>query len=465
MTKISHSTHAAHIEIPERKELLNSKWKSFLNRGTRKELDHTILKRLKGAFQEKLAGCEGAEFDRLWKELAEPIWTPKTELTEHRLEAIRERFSKIAYNGAGMHFLDIPNHINDENKAVQEMIQALFHGQPFPKSLLKKKYLKTVLLNPDPAILKDFFKSLQFELDYLAAHPPKTPEEKILWNAFRGNVIALLPFSYPNPKIEKEVRIPVLIGEECVSVTYGIEKILLSLTSLSSPMNALDLSPKDNEKAPPILCYMGTTYPGAEGFFTTLMADTYPGQHIGTSIYKGNKKAISEWFKGKTNVHLVGTSLGGLLSLHSIKDYSAQISRVDAYNPPGTDVHAWDFEVPPECEVAIYAQSGDIVTKSGTLPTGKNVTFYMIIPHQEGVVDEPMMSHTRILTGCRRVTLIQDDPVEVNKNPKRRILARIFKYAGPVVVFIPVLCGLLIFRALKIIYMLARGIFRKIRKL
>jgi hypothetical protein len=436
----------------------------------RRQLDKQVLQTAKEYFQNGHQLEDSPEFDRLWEELAEPIWTPATELTDEKFHRINRRFLDIVYNGKGIHDEEKESKQQKEeqetaeekeDRIIDDMVQALFHGQSFRKTVLTREFVATIFYDAKPEILKKFFNSVGNEFVYLADHLPQNVGDEVLWNAYLGNLLAILPFSYP-PNIT-EIVVPTKLHGAYHNIRYRIEKILLVITEYASPMSALGLTPIDNKDAPPILSYMGTTFPGAEGFLTSIIADTYPGYHVGERIYRDNKEKIAKWFKEgqKKHVRVVGISLGGILALHTVKDHHTQIARVDAYNPPGINADEWSEGISPTCRVNIYCQAGDVISKLGKFPEVENVTVYRVIAHQKGVQEDPFTSHARILTGCERVTIIKDDPKELNKNPRRNILTRLFRYLGPVLIFLPAVGALITYKATKSIYTLAKDTFWK----
>lgn len=451
----------ASMEDPARLKLVHSRWQSFIHPNQRKILDKKVLDATKAHFQQKLHVADSKEFDRVWLEVGAPVWDPSSELTEAKFQALENKFSDIIYNGSGVYHGDIiGGELNDDEKEVQEIIQVLCHGKPFTTSMINRKFVKTIFFDADPKIMELFYRGVERELNFLAENPPKTKEDEIIWRAYLGNLLGFLPYSYPSTG--SIIKIPVFENGKCESVPYNIEKIALPLTRFASPMNALGMVPVGDSNAQPIITFMGTTFPGAEGFFTTVLADTYPGHHVGGYIFEKNKALLNRWFTGKENVHVVGISLGGALALHAVKEHSAKIARVDAYVPPGVDDESWDSALTDNCQVNIYLHAGDIVSEIGRWPTKPNVSVLRVIPHQEGVNEGAFVSHARLLSGCRRVTILKLDAEEVNKSHRRTFFTFLQKYVGPWLVFIPVFGAVLAIQLAKTVYTIAKATFSRI---
>lgn len=447
-------------ESQERLQFLHSPLQSLLHWSHRKELDQRILDSTKDYFRETYHIPKGKEFDRLWKDLAAPQWTPSQELTQEKIEAIKGRFDKIFYNGPGFFHEQEASGLEVDDQAVENLIQALCHGRSLTSGIINRRFLNSIFIDVDPSLLKSFRDGLQRELVRLSERPPQNDQEAIVWSAFRANVIALLPYSYPDPKTE--IRIPVLDKDRKVRmVVYEMTDIPLTLTPIASPMRPLGMIPRSDKDALPILSYMGTTFPGGDGFITSILADTTPGYQVGGYIYKHNKAAIGAWFEGKEGVEVTGISLGGALALQTAADYSDKISRVDAFNPPGLERDAWHAST-GNTLINIYCQAGDIISKVGHWFYSKNVNLFRVFAHQEGVWEDPFTSHIRLATGCRRVTFIKENPEEINRKVERGYFTFIHRYISPWAVFVPTFMALVIFEALRNTVRAVKTVFSRI---
>jgi len=60
------------------------------------------------------------------------------------------------------------------------------------------------------------------------------------------------------------------------------------------------LAKRYSKKGPPLLTFLGTTYPTGSGCVATLLADFTPGHSVGLAPYLQGKKGITEWFENKS---------------------------------------------------------------------------------------------------------------------------------------------------------------------
>lgn len=428
------------IDNPERLKIHQSLWKKLTNYKTKNHLDNNLLEKVCSFFEERYGFHDHSAFQRIWDKLGAKIWTPNTHLTTGIIRDIDKNFRKnLIYHGEGIRR---PENLPECDKAVQNLVQALLHGGDFPSNLVKKRTAKAIFVSLDKEFMKHFLQQLQAELTNLSKNLPKNKEEEVVWRAFLGNVIALLPYCYPASG--EIVQIPHLENGNCRLINYKIEIIPLSYSDLASPMIALGMTPKDDLKASPVLAFSGTTFPAGHGFATTVLADFTPGNSVGEAVYERNKVKIASWLADKEHVHVVGTSLGGALTLHALR-HNHHIDRVDVYNPPGLYKENWKKGTGATCDVNIYNQPGDVVSRMGAWPTGKNVSLYTVFQHQ-GIAENGLSSHARAFTGCDKISIIKEDPKEENLSFSRRFLTKLHQCLGPFIIFLPVLCALLVYK-------------------
>lgn len=389
-------------------------------------------------FQNRYGFEEQKSFQRIWNKIGAQVWKTEDPLTAGTIRTIDAKFRKeLIYHGKG-----IPAPESLSNGTVHKLVQSLLHGKEFSFLLIEERTAKAIFIAHDKELMQEFQRELQLELNNLALHPPKNDREEIVWRAFLGNVIALLPYAYPHT--DDIFTIPLLQNGTCRQVDYHTEIIPLSFNKHSSPMTALGFT-SDDPTAPSILSFTGTTYPAGKGFATTLLADFTPGHSVGEIIYKRNRKQIDHWLAGKKDVHVVGMSLGGAMAFHTLRFHHG-IARVDAYNPPGLYLGNWKRGAGATCSVNIYCQPGDTVSKQGYWPTGDNISLYTVYPHQKGVKEDAFNSHAKVFSGCEKISLVKDDPVKENRSFTRYLRTKAHQFFGPIVVFIPLLCTLFLYR-------------------
>lgn len=444
------------LDNAARVKISRSLWLRLTHFKQKRELDQKVQQEVSAFFKERYGFEDQKTFERMWKKIVGKTWTVSNELTIGALRAIDAKFRKeLIYHGPG-----VPSPKYKTDTAVQELVQALLHGGRLSHKMLEQQTAKAIFIKHDPELMKQFLEELQQELHCLAENPPKGEKEEFVWRAFLGNVLALLPYTYPADGTT--LVLPILKDGVCRKVEYTVEEIPLTLTDMATPMILLGLTPKKGQKAPSILSFMGTTFPAGSGFATTLLADFTPGHSVGEAIYRRNQKAISSWLENRHDVHAVGMSLGGALALNTLRHHHDKLACIDAYVPSGLYPSAWKDGIGTTCKVNIYCQPGDVVSQMGAWPTGDNVSLYTVFPHQEGVSENALSSHARAFTGCKRITVIKEDPKKQNGSFRRRFLTRLHQFLGPFIIFIPVYCTLLFYRLAAAVNRVSSGCFKSV---
>ena len=419
------------IDNPKRVRYLNAPLHSLLHLRKHLKLNQTVLQQVKSLFQERYGYQDAKAFDKVWNKIGAKVWTPSKALTMGSMLAIDKAFQKrLVYHGKGIESSAQPG----TGSPVQKLVQNLLHGSPFSEELINPRTLKAILVKKDPELLQEFKAELQRELEHLLTQLPKTKQQEIVWKTFLGNVLGFLPFTYPSSG--DTLKIPVLENGSCRLVEYTLEVIPLEFNKLSTPMPLIAMTAK-GEEAPPILAFMGTTYPSGDGFAATLQSDFSPGYSVGELAYEINQKKIAAWMQDKKDVHVMGISLGGSLALHAARHHSPQIGRVDVYQPPGLYADCWTKELDMRCKVNIYTQPEDLVSELGFWPTRGNVHSYEVLQHQ-GLSENPLSSHVKAFSGSSEITIIKHDPEKQNQSLRRRIFTILHRALGPLLVFLPV---------------------------
>lgn len=446
-------TNSTSLDDPRRVKIKQSLWQTITHHKEKKQLDQTLEHEVLSFFQNRYGFEEKKSFQRIWNRIGAQVWTTKNTLTAGAIREIDAKFQKdLIYHGKGIPAPEPPS-----TGTVHKLVQSLLHGKKFSFLLIEERTVKAIFISHNKELMQEFQHELQLELDNLALHPPQNSREEIVWRAFLGNVIALLPYAYPST--DDIFTIPVLENGICRKVNYHTEVLPLSFNRHSSPMTALGFTSKD-PTAPSILSFTGTTYPAGKGFVTTLLADFTPGHSVGGIIYKRNRKQIEHWLAGKKDVHVLGMSLGGAMALHTLRFHHG-IARLDAYNPPGLYFGNWKRGAGTTCNVNIYCQPGDTVSKQGLWPTGDNVSLYSVYPHQKGVKEDAFNSHAKVFTGCEKITVIKEDPRKENRSISRYFLTKTHQIFGPIIVFIPVLCTLFLYRIARSVHRASLYFFSK----
>jgi len=190
-----------------------------------------------------------------------------------------------------------------------------------------------------------------------------------------------------------------------------------------------------------LITFLGTTFPAGEGYIATLLADFTPGMSVGHAPYLYGKKALREWFAGKQDVRLYGTSLGGALTLQTLRHHKERVGQVYAYNPPGLYPWNWSgFADAPETN--IYYQENDLVATMGLFPEGEKVNVYRVLP---GNRENSVKAHARAFAGGEEVALLKSDPRYENERPLRKLFTALHLMLGLVLAFLPILLAYLLY--------------------
>lgn len=307
---------------------------------------------------------------------------------------------------------------------IKEFVQALLHEGDLPFRSATKSHFKAIFWKIDEELLRLFKEELQEKLLSLHANLPKDEQEKFVWETFLGNILAFIPFV--NAQDKDIFLIPCKNSDNTYSIVeYEVKILQLAITRFSGPMQAVALTPKDSNYGP-ILSFSGTTYPAADSFATTVLADFTPFNAVGEAI---DLSEVEKWIKDKSNVQLIGASLGGALCFHTLRKFQDKLSMINAYGAPGLYENCWN-NIEIKIPVNIFTQTGDLVPKMGVWPTGKHVHLYRITPVEDKGSKFPIATHARAFTGCETIEIEKLDPAEENKKTSRRVLTRLHQIFG-----------------------------------
>ncbi len=386
-------------------------------------------------FREKLGIDNRRVFQKIWdqaKDAGRLNWDgPLTVDVFDRIEAaLRET---LIYSGKG---IEVEGTGADER--IHEIVQYLLGRGKASSEWVNGKMIRGILLKGDPELLKEVRDEIRVVLQSCAAQLPQagTAEEGV-FHAFVGNVVALLPFFYPG--VGEEFLIPQKVDGAWKVVSYKVDqKLELTPRWFSSPISALGLTSADG---PPLLSFLGTTFPAGEGFIATLFSDFTPGMSVGHAPYLTGRKEIGKWLEGKGGVRLFGMSLGGALTLQVLRHHQEKIAQVNAYNPAGLYPWNWNgFE--NKSEVNIFYQENDLVATLGSFPEGDQVHVYRVIPEMP---ENFLKAHARVYTGSEKVTLIKSDAQYENGRLVRKLLTALHLILGALLVLPILICFYLLY--------------------
>jgi hypothetical protein len=375
------------------------------------------------------------DFQRVWDQAiaAHQIQWPKEEqLTPEILQQLEGAIrSTLVYLGEGIEAV-----VSDSQ--VGEMVRYLLGRGTFSSDWVHWKNVRGVLFKKDPALLKEMREEFRSILKACANRHPKNAKEDLLLQTFIGNVIALLPYSYPEEG--EGFIIPQKIDGQWKSCHYTVDRrIELMESQFASPLVHYGFV---SNEGPPLLSFLGTTYPAGDGFIASIFSSFVPGFSVGEVPYLLDKDNISCWLEGKEGVRLFGVSLGGALAFHTLKDHRQKIDQVHAYSPVGLFARNWKETYDDSPEINIYYQSNDIVPRLGIFPVGKKVTIYRLFPEN---IENAFNAHFRVYTGGKKVQILRSNPEYENSKFSRGILTSLH-VASAIFFFMPLLSLHLIYR-------------------
>lgn len=315
---------------------------------------------------------------------------------------------------------------------IHQIIQYLL-GQGKPSvEWFSARNAKGILLREDPELQKSMREEFRVILSACAeSFPLPGSKEEILYETFIGNVVALLPYSYP--EVGEVFSIPQKIDGEWKKATYSVDKkIDLSPKWFSSPIAAYGLT---SQEAPPLLIFLGTTYPAGEGYVATLLSDFTPFTSVGQAPYLYGKKEIQKWLEDKEGVRLCGISLGGAFTFHVLRNHKEKIAQVDAYNPPGLYPWLWK-ERYNSADIRIIYNENDLVATLGAFPEGDKVRVIRAFVEKS---QNFLKAHIQAYSGFDETTLLKSDPVYENRRIVRKVLTALHFVLGGCLVFFPLI--------------------------
>jgi hypothetical protein len=407
-----------------------------LPKGSSSEPD--TVDRLQKLLKEQLSIQSDWVFQVIWKQSlsSHQIQIGKGPLpVDEIISAVRET---VLYHGPGIDWKGTENPQNGQ-RLVDEIVKYLF-GRGSPSfDWVNAETVKGVFLRKDPVLLKKMEESLR---SALLTDLPQDSKEETVFKAFIGNVIALLPFCYPEEG--REFVIPQKVDGIWKRASYTIDKKFeLTPRWLGSPIVAYGMTSTD---APPVMTFLGTTYPAGDGFFATLFADFTPGFSIGHAPYLVSQEKIAEWLKEKTDVRLFGMSLGGAIAFHVMRNHEKEIGHVAAFNPPG--LYPWNWSGSVQTEIDIYYQYNDLVGTTGVFPEGKKVNIFRVIGERE---ENSYKAHARIYSGGKEVTVLKSSPQFENSRGVRKLLTFLHFFLGALFVFCAIFSLYLLTRSIQIL--------------
>jgi len=303
-----------------------------------------------------------------------------------------------------------PGDISVSSK-IQRVVDYLLFKRTDLEGVVDIQLAKQVLVECTPKLFSDFAKAIQKVLDnFDLARMDKKKE------LYLANIISLIPYCYPS--CGDTFRIPAKNSANRYQFVKFTVKDILTLTVDESltPFKAYGLVSDHNHQ---MLVFLGTTFPGAEGFLNSLLTDFTPFVSVGKIAFLFARKKLADYFSAHKNVAVYGKSLGGSMALLAFREFESSLKEVYAVVPAG--LHIWDrYKASCDKKVVIITQEGDLVSKMGYFPEHEKTHLYEVALTTKKV--SGVLAHVVAFPGadCSKIKL--KDPKFENRLMHRHLL-------------------------------------------
>lgn len=306
--------------------------------------------------------------------------------------------------------------------------------------MISVSFLRSVLLSPEPRLLKilndEFQKGLEYVFKQLSAHPELDVLQRNQAELYVTNCLTYM--LYVEPEKNSVLWVPQYIEGAWQMVDYQVDYIELTnpdkkntfAFSQRDRVFAFGLTPSyDHRLAHPLLIFPGTTYLAGQGFSSHLDSDFRPFQGTGESLYLQGRERIASWLNAcHLKPKVCGVSLGGSLALLLAVDIGNKVLRVDAFNPAGLLQPLWGsrkdnwerFTEEERPAVYVQKQANDIVSMFGDWK--KEFILIHSKPPKEYQGSNGFSNHPINLAGFANTVYTTMDPEADNQQRKLRNL-------------------------------------------
>lgn len=296
---------------------------------------------------------------------------------------------------------------------------------------LSKEMYSALFLKYNPKLLvkmrTEFQKGLIYVFEQLKNQEFNEIEKEQI-NLYLASCLDMLPYLDFNP--HECLTIPTWVNDQLTLIEYHIDAIELTPEGTQNPdrVFCFGLSPlKSKPMAESLLIFSGTTFPAGHGFITQVNADAGIFKTCGIDLYQSGHKNIAEWLEHqKSDVHVLGSSLGGSLALLLAIHQGDKIKRVDALNPAGLFPDWWgktkwdrwdDLEKKPE--VVVVRQHQDKVAENGIFK--EDMHFIQMKLPEDHVHISPFLDHVLCYSGfkgieCEFIDIQEENSARDNHN-------------------------------------------------
>ncbi len=314
-----------------------------------------------------------------------------------------------------------------------------------PWSLLKAVLIKKSpkMLAESRAVMQEIFKEFYKQVEKV---PPGSKEDQY-YEFLLGDLLTLYPFLEAHYEKNPTLTLPQKIEGKWQLVPFTVIPKRLSAAWMQPPVYAYALQSK-NPKASALLLFAGTPPPTTTGEAISKWVDAIPGLGVGEYLYKMGAKKISRFVnqaydRTQLPVKMYGKSLGGSLCLLTSVDHGSKVE-ANAYNPAGLSTRKYvqyqknRLKWRSKAVQNVFSQKKDLVSELlGKWP--KECNFYKIVPEEEV---NPYFAHIQTFLAGKKVKVLKMDPVQLNKQMRRKVFRVVFHVAACALV-IPNSIGLL----------------------
>lgn len=411
--------------------------------------DQQFFQEIRTIYQERLGIQNESVFQRAWGQARRAgliQWSSHLPLTVENFQQIEQALrATLIYQGRGMG----PARPAEGDQpisysAIGALLQNLLGNQVLTSESLGFSHFRGIFIQKDPELLRAFRQELRQVFAACAERTaPQTPAESLLMQIFIGHLVALLPYTYP--EVGEEFPIRLQVNGQWQTFSYRVDRAIeITPRLFSTPIMAYGLVAPG---APPLLTFLGTTFPAGDGFVATVLSDFTPGFSVGHVAAWLGKERVRDWLQDKQGVQLYGTSLGGALTFHTLRYHKEHIGQVHAYNPPG--LYPWNWTETydqPSLQINIYYQENDVVPTMGFFPEGEQVKVYRL---HAGKPVRGFRAHAVVYTGMEDVSILKSSAPYENSRLIRKFLTVLHFLIGGVVLFLPILACYLLFLLLR----------------
>lgn len=221
---------------------------------------------------------------------------------------------------------------NHEDR-LSEILEHIFYSKPTLPELTWEE-LKALFVEHNPGLMAQAREQLEKVFPRLLTQINNKTHPDEVTEALVDHVIGV--YAFMQPQDGSGVKFLQKIDDSWQLVTYQIKRILMTDTTLATPVYAYGCMPEGNNAANPLLLYRGTTYRSQDGALLSYMADVTPMHSVGELIYKQGKDAVALFINQSNNkpVHIYGNSLGGALAVLTGEDFPDK-TVIHAHAAPG----------------------------------------------------------------------------------------------------------------------------------